>query len=84
MTDSEHSEQLADNSFESQPAVRINSVAGIASSPNDAIIPVPEHTNWQLGFLQMRERVLRTELNWVLAQLGKNPKRCLHCGELVR
>jgi hypothetical protein len=35
-------------------------------------------------YLELQELVLRTQLNWVREQLGKNPKRCPKCGEVMR
>lgn len=35
-------------------------------------------------YLLMREQTLTTELNEVKRLLGKNPKRCQNCGELMK
>jgi hypothetical protein len=34
--------------------------------------------------LQNQLRVLMTRINWIREQLGENPKRCAHCGELLK
>ena len=39
--------------------------------------------NWRT-YLELRLRVLMTELNWVRLQLGENPRRCPHCGEMLK
>ena len=35
-------------------------------------------------YLELRLRALMTEVNWIRAQLGKNPKRCHNCGALTK
>jgi hypothetical protein len=67
-----------------------NPLANTAASTNVAFPPLTPRAasdtiafNWRT-FLEMRLRVLQTELNWIREQLGYNPKRCPHCGELIK
>lgn len=45
------------------------------------VLSIPRIDLSDSGYLEMRERVLMTELNWVRRKLGKEPKTCPKCGE---
>jgi hypothetical protein len=54
--------------------------ANIASVTRTFFVDLND-TLTEKGYLEMRERVLTTELNWVRRKLGKQPKTCPKCGE---
>ncbi len=43
----------------------------------------PPYFDWH-KFAEMQVQVLQTQLNYWRAQLGYNPKRCPHCGEVLK
>lgn len=56
----------------------------IEESTPDNVVIIHKLDLSDSDYLEMRERVLMTELNWVRRKLGKNPKTCPKCGEELK
>lgn len=56
------------------------STSPLQTANQGAILPPSEMPAWFRTFLESHYIALMQEVNSTLRQLGRNPKRCPHCG----